>query len=315
MSILILISTFAIWSSVFSLGKMALEVSPPLFLTAVRMLVAGALILGYLAWRKRSAFKITGKQLLSLGVLAIFSIYLTNAFEFWGLKQMTAAKTCFFYSFTPFFSALLSYLHFGEKMNGKKWLGMAIGFAGFIPVLAAQKGSEELLSSLAFISWPELAVIGASICSGYGWILLRLLVKNQSIPILMVNGSSMLIGGLLALAHSLLVDTWTPTPIASGNFGAFAQGLLIMIFISNILCYNLYGLLLKRFTATFLSFMGLLFPIFASFNSWIFLGEPFSPTILFSTGIVSIGLWLFYSAELRQGYIRKETETAASSSS
>lgn len=312
MSLLLLLSTFAIWSSVFSLGKMALEVSPPLFLTATRMLLAGVLILGYIAWSNRSLLKVTGKQLLSLGVLAVFSIYLTNAFEFWGLKHMTAAKTCFFYSFTPFFSALLSYLHFGEKMNGKKWLGMAIGFAGFIPVLAAQKGSEELLSSLAFISWPELAVIGASICSGYGWILLRLLVKNQSMPILMVNGTSMLIGGALALIHSLVIDTWAPLPVAKANLGAFTQGLLIMTFISNILCYNLYGLLLRKFTATFLSFMGLLFPIFASFNSWLFLGEPFSPTIFLSTGIVSIGLWLFYSAELRQGYIRKDTETAAS---
>ena len=284
---------------------MALEVSPPLFLTASRMLVAACLILGYLALKNRNAFKISGKQLASVGVLAVFSIYLTNAFEFWGLKHMTAAKTCFFYSFTPFFSAFLSYLHFGEKMNGKKWLGMAIGFAGFIPVLAAQKGSEELLSSLTFLSWPELAVIGASVCSGYGWILLRLLVKNQSIPILMVNGLSMLMGGLLALVHSFLVDTWAPLPVAKGNLGAFSQGLFIIIFISNILCYNLYGLLLKRFTATFLSFMGLLFPIFASFNSWLFLGEPFSPTILLSTGIVSIGLWLFYSAELRQGYIQK----------
>ena len=312
MSLLLLLSTFAIWSSVFSLGKMALEVSPPLFLTATRMLLAGALILGYIAWSNRSVLKITGKQLLSLSVLAIFSIYLTNAFEFWGLKHMTAAKTCFFYSFTPFFSALLSYLHFGEKMNGKKWLGMAIGFAGFIPVLAAQKGSEELLSSLAFISWPELAVIGASVCSGYGWILLRLLVKNQSMPILMVNGTSMLIGGGLALIHSLVIDTWAPLPVANANLGAFTQGLLIMTFISNILCYNLYGLLLRKFTATFLSFMGLLFPIFASFNSWLFLGEPFSPTIFLSTGIVSIGLWLFYSAELRQGYVKKDTETATS---
>ena len=87
---------------------MALEVSPPLFLTASRMLVAACLILGYLALKNRNAFKISGKQLASVGVLAVFSIYLTNAFEFWGLKHMTAAKTCFFYSFTLFFSAFLS---------------------------------------------------------------------------------------------------------------------------------------------------------------------------------------------------------------
>ncbi|HSX37962.1 MAG TPA: DMT family transporter [Chlamydiales bacterium] len=312
---MILIFMFAIWSSSFSIGKMALDVAPPLFLTASRMLVAGVMILGYLAWKNRSAFKITGKQFISIVLLALFSIYLTNAFEFWGLKHMSAAKTCFFYSLSPFFSAFFSYLHFGEKMNRWKWLGMAIGFLGFIPVLAAQKGSEELLSSLVFISWPELAVIAASMCSGYGWILLRLSLKDHSIPLLMLNGLSMLIGGVFALIHSFFIDPWTPIPVASADFQAFAQGFIIIIFISNILCYNLYGFLLKRFTATFMSFMGLLFPIFASINSRIFLNEPFSPTILFSTAIISVGLWLFYSAELRQGYVRKEISDTAKAAS
>jgi drug/metabolite transporter (DMT)-like permease len=306
MSLLTLILLFAVWSSSFSIGKIALDISSPLFLTACRMLLAGCLILGYLAWKNRSAFKITSKQLFSITILALFSIYLTNVFEFWGLNQMSAAKTCFFYSLSPFFSALFSYLHFKEKMNLRKWLGMAIGFVGFIPVLAAQKGSEELLSSLTFISWPELAVIAASMCSGYGWILLRLYLKDHSIPLLMINGSSMVIGGFFALIHSLCVDIWSPIPVASSNVAHFVKECALMVFIFNIFCYNLYGFLLQRFTATFMSFMGLLFPIFASVNSWLFLNEPFSPTILFSTAIVSAGLWLFYSAELKQGYIRKE---------
>jgi len=308
MSILIVILMYATWSSVFSIGKWTLQYSQPLFLTASRMLLAGLLLMAFLAWRNRAAFQLTKRQFFSLAILGVFSIYLTNAFEFWGLQHMTAAKTCFFYSLSPFFAALFSYLHFGEKMNGRKWIGMAIGFAGFIPVLMTQKGADELLSSLTFLSWPELAIMAAAICSVYGWTLLRLQVKDQAISPLMANGVSMLIGGLLALVHSYLVESWAPLPVASGHASTFLQGTLLMTFISNILCYNLYGLLLKRFTATFLSFMGLLSPIFASFNSWLFLGEPLSPVIFFSTGIISMGLWLIYSAELRQGYIKKSEE-------
>jgi len=219
---------------------------------------------------------------------------------------MTAAKTCFFYSLCPFFSAFFSYLHFGEKMNARKWLGMGVGFAGFIPVLAMQKGASELLSGVSFLSWPELSMLAAAICTSYGWILLRVLVKDQAISPLMANGASMLIGGLFALTHSFLIDDWAPFPVTAQNASAFVQGTLAMTFISNVLCYNLYGYILKRFTATFVSFMGLLSPIFASFNSWIFLDEPVSMIILASTGIVSTGLWLIYSAELRQGYIIKK---------
>ncbi|HEY5259827.1 MAG TPA: EamA family transporter, partial [Rhabdochlamydiaceae bacterium] len=62
MSISIVVFMYAAWSSVFSLGKMALQFSPPLFLTGFRMTLAGVLILGYLAFRKRNSFRFTGKQ-------------------------------------------------------------------------------------------------------------------------------------------------------------------------------------------------------------------------------------------------------------
>lgn len=301
-SILIVILMYAGWSTMFPLGKMALEVSPPLFLTASRMLFAGILLLGFLAVKNRFVFKISLKQLASVGLLAVFSIYLTNALEFWSLQYMAAAKTCFIYSLSPFFAALFSYLHFGEKMNGRKWLGMSIGFMGILPVLGLQKGTDELLSGLFFFSWPELAMVAASICTVYGWVLLRLIVKDSKVSPFMANGLSMFIGGLLALLHSYLVEPWNPIPIADSEIVPFAQGLCIVTLISNIICYNIYGLMLKRYTATFLSFMGILSPIFASISSWIFLREPLSPIIFLSTGIVSVGLWLIYSAELRQGY-------------
>lgn len=155
---------------------------------------------------------------------------------------------------------------------------------------------------LAF-SWPTLAIMGAALFSVYGWVLLRVVVKDSTLSPLMANGSSMLLGGILAFIHSYFVDDWNPIPVASENLGVFFKGTLYMTLISNILCYNLYGFMLKRFTATFLSFMGLLSPIFASLNGWIFLSEPLSWTIFLSTGIVSIGLWIVYHAELKQGYI------------
>lgn len=299
---------YAAWSSVFSLAKIALEHSPPLFLTATRMLLAAFILLGYLFIRKRSSFRFTLKQGILLGLLSIFSIYLTNTFEFCGLQYLSAAKTCFIYSLSPFFAALFSYLHFKEKMSPRKWLGMMIGFAGFFPILVTQKGADELLTTIPFLSWPEIAMIGASISTAYGWILLRMIVnppKNDStapISPLMANGVSMLIGGFLALIHSGVSDSWNPIPVAHEALPAFIGGICIMTLISNIVCYNLYGFLLKKFTATFLSFMGLLSPIFASMNSWFFLGEQPSLIILLSTLIISSGLWMIYSAELKQGY-------------
>lgn len=294
---------YAVWSSMFSFAKIALQYSPPIFLTGARMAIAGVIILAYLLIAKRSAFKLRPLQWMSIILLAFFSIYLTNILEFWALQHLTAAKACFIYSLSPFFAAFFSYIHFNERMNGRKWIGLSLGLIGMIPVLSLQTGAEGLFSAFSFLSWPSLAMIGAALASVYGWILLRVVVKDSQVSPLMANGSSMLIGSMMAFGHSLLVEQWTPTPVIAGTMMPFIGWTLVMAFVSNIICYNLYGMMLKKFTATFLSFMGLLSPIFASLNGWIFLGETPSMMIFLSTAIVCAGLWIVYAAELKQGYI------------
>lgn len=299
--------TFFIWSTSFTLGKTTLQYCPPLFLTGFRMFLAGVLILLFLLIVKRSELKISKKQILPLVLLGLTSVYLTNAFEFWGLQFLTSAKACFIYSLSPFLSALFSYFQFKEKMTLRKMGGLLIGFIGFCPVLLSRSGSEELLGGISFLSWPELALIMATITSVYGWVLLRKLGKDEKMSPVVANGYSMAIGGVFAFIHSLLSENWNPTPVT--HFVPFLEGVLFMIVVSNLICYNLYGWLLKRFTATFLSFAGLLTPLFAAFFGWLVLGETVSWLFFVSVGIISFGLWLVYAEELKLGYIlRKKSD-------
>lgn len=293
---------FAVWSSVFTIGRMTLAHCPPLFLTSSRMIISGIILLFYLLWKKQ-LIKLNKNQVIAILVLAVLSMYLSNALEYWGQKHMSATKTCFIYSLTPFFAAFFSYLHFKEKMNAKKWIGMSIGFLGIIPGIYVQTGSEGVLGGIGFFSWADIAVVGATLFSIYGWVLLRLLVKNNSLSPLYVNGISMLLGGILALFHSFFVENWAPFPVSQGHVSSFLQGTFLMIFISNILCYNVYGYLLKKYTATFLSFVGLLSPVFSSLSEWLILKQPPSLVILGSSLIVILGLWIVYQEELKQGYI------------
>lgn len=311
MHMFLVVFLFATWSSIFSLAKMTLEHCPPILLTAARMLISSLIILGFLFIRKRKLLKLSKDQIIPISLLAILSIYLTNIFEFWGLQHLSAAKTCFIYSLSPFFAALFSYIHFKEKMNKRKWIGMIIGFLGITPVFLTQSKGESLLGGFSIFSWAELAIIGAALFSVYGWVLLRILVKSKEVSPLTANGWSMLIGGGLALIHSFFIDSWKPFPVGPSDMSGFIQGTLIMTFISNIFCYNLYGFLLKKFTATLMSFMGLLSPFFASLSEWIFLGQKPSLVILGSSCIVILGLWIIYKEELRQGYIIKKSQTTS----
>lgn len=296
---------FFIWSSCFTLGRATLQYSSPLFLTGSRMLIAGALILAFiLITQKRVVIK--RKQWLPLILLGLSSVYLCNALEFWGLQYMTAAKASFIYSLTPFIAAILSYFQLKEKMTSRKFLGLFIGFLGFFPVLYFQGGAKDIIGGIGFLSWADLALVGATLTSSYGWVLMRKLGKDDNVSPLLANGVSMAIGGIFALTHSFVVEDWNPVPVT--EFTPFFEGVGMMIVVSNLICYNLYGYLLKHLTATYLSFVGLMTPLFASFFGWVFLSETVSWTFFLSVGIILFGLWHVYAEELRMGYLRKKIE-------
>lgn len=307
----LIIFLYAIWQSVFAIGKKTLLYTSPLFLTTTRMIIAGSLLLGYLVIKAiikknvKSFFKLSKKEFLAIFIVAVFSMYLTNILEFWGLERLSTAKTCFIYSLTPFFAAILSYIHFKEKMNLRKLIGLIIGFAAMLPVMYIHTGTESSIGGIFIFSWAEISLVGAVFFSTYGWILMRMLVKDGKISPLLINGLGMLIAGIIAFVHCYLLEK-SIFPVQTANISNFIKGTLLIIFISNILCYNLYGYLLKRYTATFLSFVGLLSPIFTSITGFFVLNEKPSPIIILSTFLVMIGVWIVYKQEIKQGYIKKK---------
>ena len=115
---------------------------------------------------------------------------------------------------------------------------------------------------------------------------------------MMVNGLAMTIGGMLALITSFFVEGIQA--IAPKDILPFAALLGGVILFSNIICYNLYGYLLKKYSATLLSFAGFLTPPMTAFYSWILMNEPVTWHFYVSNVIVFFGLYLFYKDELRK---------------
>ncbi len=140
----------------------------------------------------------------------------------------------------------------------------------------------------------------AAICSVYGWILLKQLVSEHQLSPLMANGMSMLVGGALALGHSFAVEEWRPFPVT--NYAIFFECTILLIIISNLICYNLYGMLLKRYSATFMSFAGFTTPLFSALFGWLLLGEIITWPFYLSFVIVLLGLLIFDQDELKQSY-------------
>ena len=293
---------YALFGTVFTAGKISLDHAHPFFLVGIRMLIAGSILLIYAFYKNKNTLKIDRQDYFKMFLLSLFNIYITNGFEFWGMKFITTSKTSFIYSLSPFISALFSYFFLGEVLSKKKWLGLLIGIIGFFPILLNQSAGESELGSFFFLSTAELAVITATFATVIGWIVMRQLVKSYS-P-MVCNAYSMFFGGLMSLLHSFLAEPWQPVPIF-GSLQTFTESILWMLLISNLICYNLYALLLKKYTVSLISFSGFSTPFFTALFSWIMIGETLSLNFLASAIVVLCGLYLFYQEELQKGGLEK----------
>ncbi len=287
----------ALFATSIPIGKILVGMSSPFFLSGVRMLIAGILLLGYQYFRSRDGFMLNKNHWWLYAQVIFISIYLKYILRYWGLNYLPSGKTSFLLQLSPFMVAFFSYLLFSERLTLKKWAGMCIAFFGLMPLVLMTSTGEPVRATFSFFFLPELAIIGSLIAHSLGLIAMRQLIRDHGYSAPMTNGIRMFGGGLLALMTSFAYEG-VGTPVT--NTSSFVFWLVVIIIISNIICHNFYASLLKTYSATFLSLTDFLGPIFVTIYGCVFLGEFVTWHFFFAGIMVFAGLYLFYSDELTQ---------------
>ncbi len=265
-----------------------------------RMFIAGALLLGYRAWRSPASLKVGKAVLPQILLSGGINFFLVNVFEFVGLSQISSWKSCFLYNLSPFITGLLSYLILSERLSLQKWLGLLIGCTGVSLIFANNLWQADHAELLQF-SWAEASALLAVVLSCLGWILVRRLRLTSDAHPQILNGYGMAGAGAACLLISLMTESWTPLPIFNVPDALLSSG--YMLIISNLLGYNLYASLLKRYSATFLSLAGGMTALFAILLSHI-MGEPINWFTLIPAALLNaIGLLMFHRQEMTLGYM------------
>lgn len=290
---------YALLASTFTLGKMLLLYTSPLLLTSLRMISAGLLLLVGSYIFSASSRRIQTSDILLLFGLSWIHIFIPYTTEFIALQSIAPSCAALMYNLSPFCTALFSYIFFKEKMTFFKWLGLVLGFSGIIFFVQPTVGCLH-----ATIDWSYFFILISVFFAALGWILVRLIMKQRALSITIINGWAMLFAGLQSLVVAVFFEQSIDLPW--GHMQNFLMLLITIIFIANILFYNLYGYLLKKYTATFLSFVGFVTPLFTAFYDWFFLGYPIDSNFIITIIVISFGIYLFYKEELRQGYIIQE---------
>ena len=155
-----LLALTVLWGSAFMLNEIALASMPPSVLVAGRILIAAAMIYGYL--------RLTGNSLPALGrawspmlVLALFGNVLPFHLIAWSQLHIDSSLAGILMAVMPLF--VLTLAHFlipGARLTPCRAAGFVVGFAGVV-VIIGPDFARGPVGNLAF--WGAMAALGAAL--------------------------------------------------------------------------------------------------------------------------------------------------------
>lgn len=253
----------SLWGPSYLFIKVAVSEIPPLTLMLGRVGIAGALL--YLILR------VQGRSLLPWGRiwchLAVFAL-VQNAVPFvlfaWGEQYIDSALAGILNGTTPLFTLILAHFFTSDdRLTPAKVSGTLIGFSGLLVLIG-----PSLWEGVQATTWGLLAVTVAS--ASYGVAILYSRRHLRGLPPLVGPTSQLLLATLILAPLALLFDRPFNLPMPSRP--ALGSLLALAVF-GTALAFVVYYRLLERASATYVSMVTYLIPIFGVILGMLVLDE------------------------------------------
>jgi drug/metabolite transporter (DMT)-like permease len=248
---------------------------------AVRVTIAALFLLPLLLWRGQGRALLTHwKSVLAIGVTNSGLPFALFAFA---LLTINSGLAAVLNATVPMFGALVAWAWFGDRPDGSRLAGLAIGFAGVAMLASGTTGLHTGGGDRAAL-WAVLACVAA--CLSYGISASATRRYLQQVPAL-VNATGSQIGAALFLALPAL---WL-WPARMPSLKAWLALLVLGVACTG-LAYILFFRLIanagpaRALTVTFLV------PVFAVFYGAVFLGEEITSWMLICAAVIVCGVAL-----------------------
>lgn len=280
---------YVIWGSTYLGIELAGETMPPTFAAGVRFTLAGALLLGFIAWRKgRIALRLSRAEVASSAVVGLL-LPGANSLLFITERQVPIGLASLIIASIPLWVLVLR-LAARERPDLISVLGLVIGFAGIVVLVRPGGGS----GSLAYLL---LTVLAAAMWAVGSFFSPRLRVPRDAF---VATGFEMLIGGLVLLAIGLAVAR--PHELDPATYSARSIfGVAYLIVFGSILGYSAYVWLLANAPIGLVSTYAYVNPVIAIALGVIVLGEDITLRIVAGAVLVLAAVAIVVRRESRAG--------------
>jgi drug/metabolite transporter (DMT)-like permease len=269
---LVLVATLCclLWGSAYPaikggyalLGITSDDTAGQLVFAGYRFVLAGALLLGIAHAMGRRVAALSGSQWGQVALLGVAQTALQYVFFYVGLAHTTGVKGSILNATGTFFSVLMAHwLYVNDRLNPRKALGCAVGFAGVMVV--SLRGDQSLEGGFTLLG-EGFIVIAAFVLSAASIYGKRL---SQAIDPMVMTAWQLAMGGGV-----LLLGGYAAGGALSG-FNAVSGALLLYMAVLSAAAFALWATLLKHNRVGQVTVFNFLIPVFGALLSALFLGE------------------------------------------
>lgn len=267
-----LLSVYFIWGSTYFAMRIALDALPPFLMCGLRFVVAGASLLAFLRWRGMPLP--TLKQWGASAIVGTLLLVMGNGLVAVAERSVDSGVAATVVATMPLWMAAVS-AAFGERIAGREWVGLAIGFTGVAVLNRA--GTLELgsIDTLAILIAPIAWAVG-SVWS-----------KRLSLPPkLMGTAAQMLCGGVvLLLLAAVSGERMSEAPSAKA-----LAALAYLVVFGSLIAFSAFGYLLRNTRPTLASSYAYVNPVVALAIGSLLGAEPFTAYKLLACTLTVIGV-------------------------
>jgi drug/metabolite transporter (DMT)-like permease len=149
-------AVYVIWGSTYLAIAIAVQTLPPLFSAGLRFCLAGVVLLGFIAVRRR--LRVGREQLIGAAIVGLLLVVGGNGFVVLAERTVPSGVTALIIASVPLWIVIFRRIA-GDRIHPSTFIGVAVGFAGvaFLVVPRGSSGEVDagglLLLLVATISW------------------------------------------------------------------------------------------------------------------------------------------------------------------
>jgi drug/metabolite transporter (DMT)-like permease len=249
---------------------------PPFWGAGIRFVAASFLFFLYASNRRLALPR--GRALAGVILFGVLQFGVGFALIYWALQKVPAGLASVILASVPLFTLLFAFLARLEPFRLRGLAGSLAAVAG-IAVMFGERAGQEI---------PSLYLL-AAVATAAVFAMAPVVVKSYPpVHLAITNGLGMLTGAVLLLALSFVYREEAAIPRQAATWAAY----LYLVLPGSVGVFGLLLYVLKRWTATAVSYQAVLSPIVAiGLSAWL-LGEPVTGGLFVGSVLVLAGVYI-----------------------